>query len=237
MSAHEADGSPTPRPELIIFDCDGVLVDSEPLSLAALGELIAASGIEMQPETVQAHFQGRSLASTVKDLQELHQVAISEKDIAEMNTRLFASFKSSLGPIPGIRDFISTLTLPFCVASSASPERIRYSLGLTGLLDFFGERIFSSTMVNVGKPAPDLFLYAAKMMGVKPKNCIVIEDSAAGVQAAQRASMTGIGLTSGMHAKGAGYGDRLKKHGASMVCADYDEISHFLGKFETEKQA
>lgn len=237
MSAYVADRSIVPRPELIIFDCDGVLVDSELLSLAALGELIAASGIEMKPETVQARFQGRSLGSTVKDLHDLYKVDISEKDLAEMNTCLFARFRASLGPIPGIRQFINTLTLPFCVASSASPERIRYSLGLTGLLDDFGERIFSSTMVKMGKPAPDLFLYAANVMGVDPRNCVVIEDSAAGVQAAQRASMIGIGLTAGMHAKGVGYSDRLKMHGASMVCADYDEISQFLGKFEVEEKA
>jgi HAD superfamily hydrolase (TIGR01509 family) len=230
MSVYIAKRSIVPRPELIIFDCDGVLVDSEVLSMAILGDLIAASGIEMQPETVQALFQGRSLASTVKDLQASHQVDISEKDLADMNTRLFASFKAALEPIPGVRQFINRLTLPFCVASSSTPDRIRYSLKLTGLLDDFGERIFSSTMVKVGKPAPDLFLYAAKNMGVKPRNCVVIEDSAAGLQAAQRASMIGIGLTAGMHAKGVGYSDRLKKHGASVVCTDYDEISQFLGQ-------
>lgn len=102
-----------PRPELIIFDCDGVLVDSEPLSLATLGELITASGVEMQPETVQARFQGRSLASTVQELQAQYQIVISEKDLAEMNTRLFACFKTSLEPIPGVREFINRLTLPF----------------------------------------------------------------------------------------------------------------------------
>lgn len=154
-----------------------------------------------------------------------------------MNIRLFVRFKASLKPIPCIRQFINTLKLPFSVASSATPERICYSLWLTGLLDDFGERIFSSTMVRAGKPAPDLFLYAAKVMGAKPRNCVVIEDSAAGVQAAQRAGMIGIGLTAGMHAKGVGYSYRLLEHGASMVCADYDEISQFLGQFKIEEKA
>lgn len=121
--------------------------------------------------------------------------------------------------------------LPFCVASSGSPERVRYSLDLTGLLGDFSERVFSSTMVKVGKSAPDLFIHAAKVMGMIPSNCIVIEDSVAGVQAAQRAGMISIGLTTGSHAQGVGYGDSLLKHGASMVCADYDEISRLLGGF------
>jgi beta-phosphoglucomutase-like phosphatase (HAD superfamily) len=165
MSVSVTKISAMPRPELIIFDCDGVLVDSEPLSLAILGELITASGVEMQQETVQARFQGRSLASTVQELQAQYQIVISEKDLAEMNTRLFVRFKTSLEPISGVREFINTLTLPFCVASSSSPERIRYSLNLTGLLGDFSERIFSSTMVKVGKPHPIFFSMPQKSWG------------------------------------------------------------------------
>lgn len=232
MSVSARNSSAIVRPELIIFDCDGVLVDSELLSLSILRDLITASGVAMQLETVQERFQGRSLASTVQEVQTQYQVVISEKELTELNTRLFARFKTSLLPISGVREFIDMLTLPFCVASSSSLERVRYSLELTGLLSAFSQRIFSSTMVTFGKPAPDLFLHTAKVMGVLPSKCIVIEDSVAGVQAAQRAGMASIGLTAGSHAKGAGYKDALIKHGASIVCDDYHELSQFLKRID-----
>ena len=117
------------------------------------------------------------------------KIALSEDHIESMRTELYARFQAELQPIPGIVDMLAGLTLPHCVASSSQPERIRLSLTKTGLIGFFEPNIFSATMVRKGKPEPDLFLHAAKSMGFAPADCLVVEDSPAGIQAAHSAGM------------------------------------------------
>lgn len=175
--------------ELIIFDCDGVLVDSEPIADRIFPEVLAAEGIHVTPQNVRSWFTGYSLKSCVETIEK--QLGVSApKDIKEKYyTRLFKEFKKSLQPIAGIADALSAIPYPLCVASSGEHEKMQLSLGLTGLLPKFNGRIFSATDVENGKPAPDLFLYAAEQCNANPRHCAVIEDQAPGVKAGIAAGM------------------------------------------------
>ncbi len=138
-------------------------------------------------------------------------------------------FTQSLVAIPGVVEALDLLRLPICVASSSVPEQIRRKLELTGLLARFGENLFSAAMVARGKPAPDLFLYAAQRLTTQPDRCIVIEDSPAGIEAAIAAGMTAIGFCGGSHCR-PGYGDRLKARGAALVIGDMRELATAMTK-------
>lgn len=187
-------------PELIIFDCDGVLVDSEPISIGVLLEYVAGMGVAISEETAYDKFLGKSMATITGLLRTEFGLGITDDDLDQIRAAVYARFERELQPIPGIRDAILTLGGAHCVASSSQPERIRLSLRVTGLLELFEPHIYSSTMVTKGKPAPDLFLHAAKEMGVVPSGCVVIEDSAAGVEAAKRAGMQVLAFAGGSHA-------------------------------------
>lgn len=190
------------KPALVIFDCDGVLVDSEPISIAVLLDMITRSGVTMSEDDAYDRFLGRSMATISKVLHEEYGFAASEADLEDMRKNLYARFELDLKPIPGIAATLQKLDVPRCVASSSQPERIRLSLKLTGLINLLDPHIFSATMVKNGKPAPDLFLFAAKTMQVDPGECIVIEDSPAGIEAAKRAGMRVFAFTGGTHSRG-----------------------------------
>jgi HAD superfamily hydrolase (TIGR01509 family) len=129
----------------------------------------------------------------------------------------------------GVAEVLDRLKLPVCVASSSAPEQIRRKLELTGLLGLFGENLFSATMVARGKPAPDLFLYAAQQLATATDRCLVIEDSPAGIDAALAAGMTAIGFSGGSHC-GPGHGARLEKHGAPLVIDDMHDLATAIAK-------
>ncbi len=185
--------------ELIIFDCDGVLVDSEPLAMRVLLQIIAEAGIEIERGLAFRSFLGRSLASISESLNQSHGSPLSDASLATMRERLYALYRRELKPTAWLKDVLDGLHLPFCVASSSQLERIRLSLALTGLLPLFEPNIFSASMVENGKPAPDLFLHAAREMGVAPENCLVIEDSPAGIMAARAAGMRVFAYVGGGH--------------------------------------
>ncbi|MBD8686371.1 MULTISPECIES: HAD family hydrolase [unclassified Rhizobium] len=186
---------------LLIFDCDGVLVDSEPVSIAVLIEMVAHQGVQISEKEAYERFLGRSVASMTKTLWEEYGIETDIDFLEHMRRILFERFRAELKAINGIAETLDRLSVARCVASSSQPERIRYSLGLTGLLERFEPNIFSATMVKDGKPAPDLFLHAAHEMGVAPSNCIVIEDSPAGIIAAKAAGMRVFAFTGGTHAR------------------------------------
>jgi HAD superfamily hydrolase (TIGR01509 family) len=189
------------RPDLVIFDCDGVLVDSEPISIAVLIEVIGEAGLVLSEEVAHERFLGVSLATTCGILRDEFDLLITAEHLETIRTRLYRRFHADLKAITGIAHALGRLQQPFCVASSSQPERIRLSLGITGLLPLFEPDIFSATMVANGKPAPDLFLHAAGVMGADPAGCVVVEDSAAGVEAARRAGMRAFAFTGGSHAR------------------------------------
>ncbi len=185
--------------DLIIFDCDGVLVDSEVLAIQGMREVLTEAGIPATAEMIGACF-GMKQADILFKISEWTQKPIPDDLPPLIWPATRRLFESELRAMPGVRDFLQRSgTIPRCVASSSSPERIRLSLGLTALDGFFGPHVFSSHQVARGKPAPDLFLFAAAAMGVEPERAVVIEDSIYGVQGARAAGMTVFGYTGGSH--------------------------------------
>lgn len=202
---------------LIIFDCDGVLVDSEPLSVRVLVEALGRRGISMDDAEVYRRFLGRSLATVTKTMREEYGIEADEAFLEEIRLDLYALFRTDLRPINGIAKVLDRMKYLRCVASSSQPERIRLSLSLTGLLDRLEPNIYSATMVTRGKPEPDLFLHAASQMGVAPADCIVIEDSPAGIEAARRAGMSVFAFVGASHASAPGYRQQLEALSADLA--------------------
>ena len=186
--------------DLLIFDCDGVLVDSEVISASVLAQMLTQHGAPIDEATVYRRFLGRSMGVIREVLLAEFGLSVSEELIQAMRIEMHSRFRAELKPITGVAEALGSLPHKRCVASSSRPDRLQLTLGLTGLLPLFDPNVFSATMVANGKPAPDLFLFAARKMGVPPQSCIVIEDSPAGVEAAKRAGMTVFGFTGGAHA-------------------------------------
>ena len=186
-------------PELIIFDCDGVLVDSEPIAIGVLLGIAAAAGVPISEAEAYRHFVGRSMASVRAVLAEKFGFRFGDLHLDQMRAALYRRLRQELKPMPGIGEALRRLPMHCCVASSSDPERIRLSLEVTGLLELLHPHLYSASMVSRGKPEPDLFLHAARDMGVAPAACIVVEDSPAGVEAAKRAGMRVFAFTGGSH--------------------------------------
>ncbi|MGQ0510641.1 MAG: HAD family hydrolase [Betaproteobacteria bacterium] len=185
---------------LVIFDCDGVLVDSEPLANRVLHELLASLGLRMPLEEVMRSYIGRTRQGCVALTEEKLGRPVPATFVADWNALLFETFRRELQPVRGVKDLIGRLAGPFCVASNSSADRVRVALGATGLLERFEGRVFTADEVARPKPAPDLFLYAARTMGFQPAHCTVVEDSATGVRAAMDAGMTVLAYAGAGHA-------------------------------------
>ena len=197
---------------LVIFDCDGVLVDSEPIALSVLGEMLEGQDVALSGEEIADRFLGRSLGAVAETVRQDFGVRLPEDFPAMIRRRLFARYERELRPMPGIQAALEGLAargIATCVASSSLPERIEKSLTVTGLSGAFGSRVFSASMVKVGKPAPDLFLYAARQSGFSPANCIVVEDSPAGIVAARAAGMRVLAFGGGGHAQSPAFRQKI----------------------------
>lgn len=216
---------------LVIFDCDGVLVDSEPVSVRVLVAALNRHGIDMAEEEAYSRFLGRSLATMTQVLDEEYDFHTGPEFLERMRVDLYERFREELQPITGIARTVDQLGCRHCVASSSQPERIRLSLSLTGLLERFEPNIFSASMVENGKPAPDLFLYAAAKMGFDPSNCIVVEDSPAGIEAAQRAGMTAFAFTGGSHTQTVGYRERIEELRPDAIFDAMPDLLHLVQKY------
>ncbi len=214
--------------KLVIFDCDGVLVDSEPLAMRVLLEVIAEQGIAITSDVAFRSYLGRSLASISDSLTESHGAQLNDAALHAMRDRLYALYRQELKPTGWIDDVLESLDLPFCVASSSQVERIRLSLQLTGQLPRFDGRIFSASMVTNGKPAPDLFLHAAHEMAVAPENCLVIEDSPAGILAAQAAGMRVFAYLGGSHIAPSGLRSDIEALSPDAVIEDMRALPGLL---------
>ena len=217
------------RPALVIFDCDGVLVDSEPISMSVLLAAIAEAGLALSEEIAFERFLGRSLSNVCEILQREFGVGLGAGALERMREKLFARFRRELKPVPGVTEMLRKLATARCVASSSQPERIRLCLDVTGLLDSFASRIYSATMVSRGKPAPDLFLLAARRMGVAPRDCLVVEDSPAGIAAAKAAGMRAFGFVGGSHAAKAGLAGALALAGPDAIFDDMARLPDLIG--------
>jgi HAD superfamily hydrolase (TIGR01509 family) len=182
------------RTQLVIFDCDGVLVDSEPIANRTLGQMLRELGLELTQEEIFQNFVGYSLPHCVRVIEGMLGRPPPESFLRDLQARTFTAFKTQLRAMPGIEEALDRLGLPFCVASSGDHEKMNTTLGITGLLPRFAGRIFSVTQVARGKPAPDVYLFAARRLAVEPSACLVVEDTPPGVQAGVAAGMTVFGF-------------------------------------------
>ena len=208
---------------LVIFDCDGVLVDSEPTSNRILAEALTEAGLPYTQAESMRDFMGRAWEDSLADIERKLGGPAPEGFTEGFRERRDAAFQEGIEPIAGIRDALERIDAERCVASSGLPEKIRLTLGLTGLLDLFEDRIFSAAEVENGKPAPDLFLHAAGTMGHEPERCAVVEDTTVGVAAARAAGMTAIGYVDNVSE------ERLLEAGAHRTFGDMEELPSLLG--------
>lgn len=183
----------------MIFDCDGVLIDSEIISARMLVAELGKLGLAIDLDYVGRHFLGRSYPTVMKQIRAEFGIELPESFEETYRENLLAAFQRDLRVIPHVTEVLAGLAVPFCVATSSSPRRAAMSLALVGLDGLVGERLFTSTMVARGKPAPDLFLLAASRMGARPEETLVIEDSLTGIRAGLAAGMTVWRFIGGSH--------------------------------------
>jgi HAD superfamily hydrolase (TIGR01509 family) len=212
---------------LVIFDCDGVLVDTELLAAEVEAELLQAQGAAITAADVIARYAGLSDPELRRRVESDFDIGLSDDFTERKTARLNTVFDASLRAVEGMPDLVAGLVRPTCVASSSSLPRIHRCLELTGLLTYFEPNVFSASMVAHGKPAPDLFLHAASQMRTAPARTLVIEDTAFGVAGGVAAGMTVIGFTGGAHCTPETK-DALRRAGASDVVSDAAELGELL---------
>ncbi len=212
--------------QLVIFDCDGVLVDSEPIANKILWQHLQSHGLALPlPDTINS-FKGLSMPSVLKKAETMMGISLPPDFLTQVQHETYNAFRAELQPVTGVRQVLDTLKTAnqaFCVASSGTHEKLSLTLSLTGLLPLVEGKVFSAEQVTNGKPAPDLFLFAASAMAADPARCVVIEDSAPGVQAARAAGMAVFGYeASGQQS------DLLTEAGATLF-SDMHELPALIG--------
>ena len=215
-------------PQAIIFDCDGVLVDSEVIAIAVEREHLSGWGLVYDTETYLSRFVGlhnRDYHAALRQDAKDRRIDLPSDFPAIIQSAIWTRFETELTAIEGARDLAEAFNGPVAVASSSEQDKLHRKLEITGLAPLFGAHVYSSDRVEHGKPAPDLFLYAAGKLGVEPASCLVIEDSENGVRAGLAAGMRVCGFTGGGHAD-AGLADRLKAAGAPQVAGTFADIQY-----------
>ena len=218
--------------DLVIFDCDGVLVDSEVISCRAHAETLTRHGYTITSDQVLQRFLGRSMRQATLEIEAELGRSLPEDFHTQVYAEIFRSFAESLEATPHVNEVLAAITRPVCVASSGPPEKISASLNRVGLYDRFAPHIYSAVQVRKGKPAPDLFLFAAEQMRTSPKRCLVIEDSVAGVTGARAAGMTVLGFHGGSHCP-PGHAGMLRTAGATATFDDMRQLPDLMGRVGT----
>ena len=213
----------TDKTELVIFDCDGVLLDSEIIFYEVYVAAFAEYGYEVTPQELAAEFSGLPGSLITQACAKYLSRPVSDDFSDQIKQKIFKRYLQGVEAIPGAEEIVRSLTIPKCVASSAAPRKLALGLMQAGLYDMLNPHIFSAQLTGAAKPSPDVFLYAAGKMGVAPEKCLVIEDSVAGVQGARAAGMRVIGFIGGGHCD-AGHGDRLRQAGAEEISSNLAEI-------------
>jgi HAD superfamily hydrolase (TIGR01509 family) len=221
----------SPHVDLVIFDCDGVLVDSEVISCRAHAETLTRHGYPITADQVFDRFLGRSMRQATLEVEAEMGRSLPDDFHTQVYAEIFRLFAASLEATPHIDEALAAIALPVCVASSGPPEKISASLNRVGLYDRFAPHIFSAVQVSKGKPAPDLFLFAAGQMQASPARCIVIEDSVPGIAGALAAGMTVLGFHGGSHCR-PGYADTLRAAGATMTFDDMRQLPDLIARIE-----
>lgn len=185
----------------IIFDCDGILVDSEKISNRVLIEMAKELGLDIDIAYAETNFTGTALKSVFNWIEEQSGKKLPANFEKEFRKRTFELFATDLQSVKGIRQVLDTVSVPICVASNGPLEKIKLNLTVTKLIDKFGDNIYSAYQIGSWKPSPKLFQYAAKNMGFEPKDCLVIEDSIAGIKAAKSGGFRVYGYTNDRNRK------------------------------------
>jgi HAD superfamily hydrolase (TIGR01509 family) len=208
--------------ELVIFDCDGVLVDSERIANTVFAEVLSELGLALSLEDMFDIFVGHSSSQCMTIVAEM----LGTKPPADLESRykerIHAALSKNVQAVKGVEDVIKGLTIPYCVASSGSHDKMQATLTATNLLQYFEGKLYSVTEVQRAKPYPDVYLYAAQQMGVMPSKCVVIEDTPIGVKGGLAAGMTVFGYAELMRA------ERLVEAGAHRVFARMELLPHYL---------
>ena len=227
---------PAPRQpfDLVILDCDGVLVDSETISCRTLVDILSPFDESYDLETVMRRYLGRPASAVIEDYERMTGRPASADFTRDWRAQLFAAFRSDLQPVEGVRDAVESFAGDYCVASSSDEERIEICLRKAQLWDLFEDRIFSTTRVKRGKPAPDLFLHASAAMGVEPSRCVVVEDSPAGITAAKSAGMRVFAFTGGSHARTLRHREALLSLKPDALFDDMRELLQFVRRQEVD---
>jgi len=207
---------------MVIFDCDGVLVDSERITHQVVVDMLAERGVSLSFEEAVDRFIGMSMANGVVQMTALLGGALPAEFLPEMGRRTRAAFRAGLTTVPGIEAVLDGLQRPFCVASNGNHAKVNFTLGHTGLLPRFSGRIFTADDVAHPKPAPDLFLLAARTLAADPARTTVVEDTPTGVRAAKAAGMRAIGFAAMTPA------GRLQAAGADAIARSMAEVAALL---------
>jgi len=214
-------------PDLVIFDCDGVLVDSELIFARVLAESLIALDFPTTIDEAIALGFGKNRVTLSAAVAARFGQALPDTFFEAFAARSASAFEHELSPMVGVEDLLAALPMPRCVASNGRLDRVRQRLAITGLLPFFDPHVFSASQVAFGKPAPDLFLFAAQRLGARPGECTVVEDSIPGVEAAIAARMPVVGFCGGGHCP-QDHADRLIAAGCSRVFAKMPDLAAFL---------
>ncbi len=207
--------------DLVIFDCDGVLVDSERLAVRTEAEILSGLGWAVSESDIVERFVGRSAAYMQQEVE--RHIGRSVDWEAEFEPRYREVYERELLPVPGVVEALEQIAVPTCVASSGSHEKMQFTLGITGLIDRFRDRIFSADEVTRGKPDPDIFLHAARQIGVVPTRCAVVEDSISGVTAGLAADMAVFAFAGGVTTSA------QLSIGEAVVFSDMRELPALIG--------
>jgi HAD superfamily hydrolase (TIGR01509 family) len=218
--------------DLIIFDCDGVLVDSEVISCRAHAATLTRHGYPITADQVLDRFLGVSDQEARMIVEAELGRSLPDDFEAQMKQAALQRYADDLRLFPYVGEAIAAINVPKCVASSGTPEKIRHGLTCAGLYGLLAPHIFSASQVKRGKPAPDLFLFAAGQMKASPARCVVIEDSIPGVTGALAAGMTVLGFHGGSHCR-PGYADTLRAAGAAATFDDMRQLAELIGQIGT----
>ncbi|MCZ8435961.1 HAD family hydrolase [Achromobacter ruhlandii] len=221
---------PTPAPRLVIFDCDGVLIDSEIIAARAQSRALAEHGIAITPQEAARRFAGIPDTDMWQTLQDENARALPADFPRQYADRLQDTFRQELRALPGVRETLAALRqrgMAYCVASSSTPPKLEAALKLVGLWEEFAPNVFSTAQVAHGKPAPDVFLFAARQMRTAILECVVVEDSVPGVRAARAARMRAVGYIGASH-NGPDQRKRLLDEGAFEVIDDLRRLSEII---------
>jgi len=218
---------PVCQPELVIFDCDGVLIDSQAIQCQIDARELTSLGFPVTPSELAQAFIGRTTRDVIDHVEGMLGRALPDSFEADRDQLVELAYRSELRAIAGVAEVLEEIGVPFCVASNATMQRLRYVLGLTGLLPHFEGRLFGVDLVSRPKPAPDLFLLAARTMNIASDRCLVIEDSETGVRAGVAAGMSVLGFHGGGHCY-PGYETRLMEAGAMRAFSDMRALPSLL---------